>query len=122
MATVMYLTDAYEKYASSALSAASLGRNTFAAFLPLASQNLFNNLGFHWAGSLLGFLALVLSGVPILLFFKGRYLRSKSPFIAEATFDQGDSEERHKTNKVEKNKGLGGPAGQAKPTAPTIGR
>lgn len=32
MATVMYLTDAYEKYASSALSAASLGRNTFGNF------------------------------------------------------------------------------------------
>lgn len=32
MATVMYLTDAYEKYASSALSAASLGRNTFGKF------------------------------------------------------------------------------------------
>ncbi|OWZ69856.1 hypothetical protein AYX14_04770 [Cryptococcus neoformans] len=122
MATVMYLTDAYEKYASSALSAASLGRNTFGAFLPLASQDLFNNLGFQWAGSLLGFLALVLSGVPILLFFKGKYLRSKSPFIAEATFEEGDSEERRKSTKQEGSKGLGGPAGQARPAAPTIGR
>ncbi|OCF31601.1 multidrug transporter [Kwoniella heveanensis BCC8398] len=121
MATVTYLTDAYEKYASSALSAASLGRNSFAgAFLPLASQSLFNNLGFHWAGSLLGFLALVLSGVPVLLFFKGKYLRSRSPFIAEATFDTGESDERRKTHGIEGSKGMGGPQGQAKPTAPRI--
>jgi hypothetical protein len=52
----------YEKYASSALSAASLGRvsdhvwlpltsqNMFGAFLPLGSQALFKNLGYQWAG------------------------------------------------------------------------
>ncbi|KAK8865569.1 hypothetical protein IAR55_000713 [Kwoniella newhampshirensis] len=122
MATVTYLTDAYEKYASSALSAASLGRNAFGAFLPLASQNLFNNLGYQWAASLLGFLALVLSGVPVLLFFKGQYLRSRSPFIAEATFEEGDSDQLGKTNKIERSRGMGGPNGQAKPCDPTIRR
>lgn len=54
--------------------------------------------------------------------FKGRYLRSRSPFIAEATFEESDSEERRETTKQEGSKGLGGPAGQARPTAPTIGR
>lgn len=54
--------------------------------------------------------------------FKGKYLRSKSPFIAEATFEEGDSEERRKSTKQEGSKGLGGPAGQARPAAPTIGR
>lgn len=58
LGVVNYLTDAYEKYAASALSAASLGRNMFGAFLPLASQPLFNDLGFGWAGSLLGSLVL----------------------------------------------------------------
>ena len=41
VAVVNYLTDAYEKYAASELSAASLGRNGFGAFLPLASYQLF---------------------------------------------------------------------------------
>jgi hypothetical protein len=45
---VNYLTDAYEKYAASALSAASLGRNSLGAFLPLASYSLFRNLGYGW--------------------------------------------------------------------------
>ncbi|KAH3915308.1 hypothetical protein HBI56_164600 [Parastagonospora nodorum] len=55
MGIVNYLTDAYENYAASALSAASLGRKTFVAFLPSASYSLFQALEFGWAGSLLGF-------------------------------------------------------------------
>lgn len=72
MGVVNYLTDAYEKFAASALSAASLGRNVFGAFLPLASYQLFENLGFGWAVSLLGFIGLALSCVPVILVFKGR--------------------------------------------------
>jgi len=77
MGVVNYLTDAYEKYAASALSAASLGRNTFGAFLPFASYSLFRNLGFGWAGSLLGFVGLALSLVPVVLLLKGRQIRAK---------------------------------------------
>ncbi|KKK17681.1 hypothetical protein P175DRAFT_0438461 [Aspergillus ochraceoroseus IBT 24754] len=86
MAVVNYLTDAYEKYAASALSAASLGRNTFGAFLPLASYQLFANLGYGWAGSLLGFIGLALSVVPVVLVIKGPAIRRRSPFMREATF------------------------------------
>ncbi|KAK6600063.1 major facilitator superfamily transporter [Botrytis cinerea] len=74
------------KYNASALSAASLGRNTFGAFLPLASPALFTNLGFQWASSLLGFVALVLSLAPVLLLVKGEEIRKRSPFMKEATF------------------------------------
>jgi len=42
---VNYLTDAYERYAAPALSAASLGRNGLGAFLPLASYSLSRSLG-----------------------------------------------------------------------------
>ncbi|PGH23494.1 hypothetical protein AJ80_02448 [Polytolypa hystricis UAMH7299] len=99
MAVVNYLTDAYEKYAASALSAASLGRNTFASFLPLASFAMFQNLGFGWAGSLLGFIALALSVVPCVLVLKGPEIRRRSPFMKESTFtkeeegDEGNNEE-----------------------------
>ncbi|KAL5364455.1 major facilitator superfamily domain-containing protein [Aspergillus floccosus] len=90
MAVVNYLTDAYEKYAASALSAASLGRNTFGAFLPLASYQLFQNLGYGWAGSLLGFIGLALSVVPVVLVIKGPEIRRRSPFMRESTFANPD--------------------------------
>ncbi|KAJ5404550.1 hypothetical protein N7509_004421 [Penicillium cosmopolitanum] len=87
MAVVNYLTDAYEKYAASALSAASLGRNTFGAFLPLASYQLFETLGYGWAGSLLGFVGVALSVVPVVLVLKGPEIRRRSPFMRESMFD-----------------------------------
>lgn len=84
MAVVNYLADAYAKYSTSALSAASLGRNGFAAFLPLASQPMFKNIGYGWAGSLLGFVGAALSVVPCVLIWKGKAIRSRSPFMKES--------------------------------------
>jgi MFS family permease len=92
MAVVNYLTDAYEKYAASALSAASLGRNSFGAFLPLASFQLFDTLGYGWAGSLLGFVGIALSVVPVVLVIKGPAIRRSSPFMREAMFEPGEDE------------------------------
>lgn len=94
LGVVNYLTDAYEKYAASALSAASLGRNMFGAFLPLASQPLFNDLGFGWAGSLLGFVGLAMTAIPVVLMFKGEQIRANSPFMSEATYDEEEVEVR----------------------------
>ncbi|CAN9181520.1 unnamed protein product [Alternaria alternata] len=114
MGVVNYLTDAYEKYAASALSAASLGRNLFGAFLPLASYSLFQNLGFGWAGSLLGFVGLALSLVPVVLLIKGRQIRAKSPFMSEAMFDDGDDDEEAEGKKAShSHRGTFGPAGVA---------
>ncbi|CAG8944416.1 unnamed protein product [Penicillium salamii] len=94
MAVVNYLTDAYEKYAASALSAASLGRNTFGAFLPLASFELFDTLGYGWAGSLLGFVGIALSVVPVVLVLKGPEIRRRSPFMRESMWEPGDDTEK----------------------------
>jgi MFS family permease len=112
MGVVNYLTDAYEKYAASALSAASLGRNSFGAFLPLASGQLFSTLGFGWAGSLLGFVGLALSVVPVVLLFKGREIRARSPFMLDSTFDSDEGEGR-KNSYSTKGQGrtAGGPSG-----------
>ncbi|EDP53374.1 MFS multidrug transporter, putative [Aspergillus fumigatus A1163] len=101
MGVVNYLTDAYEKYAASALSAASLGRNSFGAFLPLASPQLFSNLGFGWAGSLLGFIGAALSLVPVVLVLKGPQIRRSSPFMRESTWDPEETSERD-DNGIEK--------------------
>lgn len=94
MGVVNYLTDAYEKYSASALSAASLGRNTFGAFLPFASYQMFQTLGFGWAGTLLGFIGLILSAVPIVLVLKGPAIRKRSPFMLEATYDEAEEQAR----------------------------
>ncbi|KAK5134504.1 hypothetical protein LTR08_006421 [Meristemomyces frigidus] len=78
-----YITDAYaaSDYAGSAISAVAAGENLVAAFLPLAAQSMYTNLGFQWASTLLGFLALLLSFAPVVFIWKGRQLRARSPFM-----------------------------------------
>lgn len=78
-----YITDAYavSGYAGSAISAVAFGENIFAGFLPLAAQSMYTRLGFQWASSLLGFLALVLSFAPVIFIWKGREFRRRSPFM-----------------------------------------
>lgn len=95
MGVVNYLTDSYEKYAASALSAASLGRNTFGAFLPLAAYELFTRLGYGWAGSLLGFVGLALSFVPVVLVLYGKKIRARSPFMKEASLSSDGDDKGH---------------------------
>jgi MFS family permease len=111
MGVVNYLTDSYALYAASALSAASLGRNTFGAFLPFASYSLFQNLGYGWAGSLLGFVGAALSIVPIVLVLKGPAIRAKSPFMSEATIG-GDDEDDQNEGKGTRKESFG-PSGVA---------
>jgi hypothetical protein len=100
LVVINYLTDLYEKYAASGLSAASLGWNTFGAFLPLGSTSLYTNLGFPWASSLLGFIGLALTLAPVISILKGETIRARSPFINEARLgsnkkdDGRDREER----------------------------
>lgn len=83
-----YIVDAYAKYAGSAIAALALGENAFAAFLPMAAQSMYADLGFHWASSLLGFVALVLSCAPVVLVIWGRQIRERSPFMKEATLER----------------------------------
>lgn len=83
-AIMMYITDSYDKYAGSASAAVCFGENVFAAFLPLASLPMYTNLGFHWASSLLAFIAFVLSFAPIILVMKGKDIRKRSPFMTAA--------------------------------------
>ncbi|TIA26952.1 putative multidrug transporter [Aureobasidium pullulans] len=117
-AVVNYFTDAYSKYSASALSAASFGRNLFGAFLPLASPQLYSNLGYQWASTLLGLVALVLSLAPVFLLIKGKQIRAKSPFMSESAYDDEDAEERKHGSVAEpvgRAGGNPGPHGQAVP-------
>ncbi|KAL6706068.1 hypothetical protein ACN47E_006170 [Coniothyrium glycines] len=85
-AVTSYVVDAYAKYAASAVAGIAFLENFMAAFLPLATQNMYRTLGFNWASSLLGFIALVLSFIPLILLRYGRLIRGRSPFMGEAAY------------------------------------
>jgi hypothetical protein len=92
MATVVtaltgYILDSYSKYAASAVAGVAFLENSFAAFLPLATQSLYRALGFNWASSLLGFLALGLSFIPVVLMVYGRRIREGSAFMRETMYE-----------------------------------
>jgi len=64
-AASIYITDRYAEHAASAIAAVAMGENVFAAFLPLAANAMYSRLGFGWASSLVGFVALGVSFAPI---------------------------------------------------------
>jgi MFS family permease len=88
-----YLMDSYSKYAASAIAAVAFGENVFSAFLPLAAQSMYTNLGYRWASSLLAFLSLILACAPIILLLKGPEIRARSPFISEARHEHDVKED-----------------------------
>jgi hypothetical protein len=83
-AITLYVVDAYAKFAASAIAGIAFLENIQAAFLPLAVQSMYRTLGVNWASSLLGFFALVLSFIPLVLLRYGRQIRGRSPFMSEA--------------------------------------
>jgi MFS family permease len=87
-AIMMYVTDSYAKYAASASAAVCFGENIFAAFLPLAAQSMYTKLGYQWASSVLAFIALLLSFAPIILVWKGKQIRGRSPFMRKAMYGE----------------------------------
>jgi MFS family permease len=88
-AVTTYVVDAYAKYAASAIAGMAFLENFMAAFLPLATQSMYRTLGFQWASSLLGFVALVLSFIPLVLLRYGRRIRARSPFMSQAGYEEG---------------------------------
>ena len=84
-----YILDCYGNYAASAVAGVAFLENVFAAFLPLATQSMYRSLGFGWASSLLGFLALGLSCIPVVLLLWGGRIRRASKFMREGGFGYG---------------------------------
>ncbi|KAJ5340704.1 hypothetical protein N7541_009828 [Penicillium brevicompactum] len=76
-----YVVDAYSDYAGSAMGAVAGGENIFSAFLPLATMSMYRELGLQWASTLLALISLVLSLVPTLMFFWGKEIRARKPFM-----------------------------------------
>lgn len=89
-----YVEDSYSLYAASALAGVAFGENLTGAFLPLAEQALYTNLGVRWASSLLALVAVGLSFAPVVLLWKGKAIRARSPFIREAMYEMKGSDQR----------------------------
>ena len=87
LAVFNYSADVYGIYASSALAASGLCRNLLGGAFPLVTHQLFNNLGFQAASSLLGGIAAALTLVPWVLVAFGPKIRARSK-IASAFVQQ----------------------------------
>ncbi|RJE26774.1 resistance protein [Aspergillus sclerotialis] len=78
-----FLVDAYPKYAASAMAANSFARCLFSAVFPLFGTQMYENLGYQWATSLLAFLTVAMMPFPWLFFKYGKVLRQKSKFALD---------------------------------------
>lgn len=74
-----YLIDAFPRYAASAISANTLLRSLMGTFLPMAGLSMYSALGLGWGNSLLAFISLAFSVVPLLFYRYGEYLRTRFP-------------------------------------------
>lgn len=74
-----YFIDAAGIYAASAMAGLTTFRCMFAAFLPLAAPSMYKRLGLGWGNSLLGFIALGLIPVPLLIYRYGGMIRKRYP-------------------------------------------
>ncbi|GJE99244.1 MFS general substrate transporter [Phanerochaete sordida] len=89
LAVFTYLADCYGTFASSALAGQSLARNACGTAFPLFTAQMYGALTYHWANTLFALLALVMSPVPFILFWKGPALRARSRFAVANQAKEG---------------------------------
>ncbi|OJJ64559.1 hypothetical protein ASPSYDRAFT_140664 [Aspergillus sydowii CBS 593.65] len=79
---VLYLTTVYGgRYGASALAANGFLRYTLGGSFPLFTITMYNNLGYSWAGSLLGFLGVLFAPLPWIFFRYGDRIRKGSGYV-----------------------------------------
>lgn len=77
MTVSVYLVDAYERYAASALAANTVFRSIAGAVLPLCAMDMYRALGLGWGNSLLAFVAIAFLPLPFLILKFGERLRTR---------------------------------------------
>ncbi|KAI6081353.1 bicyclomycin resistance protein [Hypoxylon rubiginosum] len=73
----MYLVDTFTIYAASAIACNTVVRSLAGAVLPLAGLPMYSKLGIGWGNSLLGFIAVALFPVSLIIIKHGEYLRNR---------------------------------------------
>lgn len=91
-----YIAGSYGIYAASALAGNSIARSFVGGTLPLAGPAMYAALTPQWAGTLLGFLEVVLIPIPFVFYKWGDKIRSRSPLIRQMREDQRRMERRAK--------------------------
>lgn len=71
-----YTVDAYSQYTGSAVVAAILRNPILAAFSPLATQSMYDRVGYNSASTIM-VIRLALSCVPVMLVIWGEHIRVK---------------------------------------------
>ncbi|KAJ2921551.1 hypothetical protein H1R20_g15536, partial [Candolleomyces eurysporus] len=75
-----YLVDAYIKVAASALASTTIVRSLFGAGFPLFGGDMYKALDPRWASTVIGFIAIALVPIPIVLKRYGPLLRRRSKY------------------------------------------
>ncbi|KAL4928033.1 MFS transporter [Aspergillus undulatus] len=86
VSTMLYLTSVYgAEYGASALAANGLLRYLIGGSFPLFTIPMYENLGYPWASSLLGFLAVAFAFLPWIFYKFGMRVRRYSRFVRAET-------------------------------------
>lgn len=96
-----YLVHSYDIYAASALAGNAVLRSAMGATLPLAGPSMYNTLGPHWAGTLLGLLEAICIPIPFVFYRYGGKIRQKSTLIRQMR-ENKEKQERRKKRAEEK--------------------
>jgi MFS family permease len=79
-----YLIDSYTIYAASVLGASAMLRAFFGMAFPLFTDQMYKNIGIHWASTIPGFLTLACLPFPFVMLKYGEALRMKCKYSQEA--------------------------------------
>ncbi|KAI0378106.1 MFS general substrate transporter [Hypomontagnella monticulosa] len=78
-----FLVDSYQRYAASAVGAATVLRSLAGFGFPLFAPSMYDRLGYGWGNTLMALLGIAIGWPsPILLWKYGEMLRKRSPFAA----------------------------------------
>lgn len=81
---VNYLIDSYTIFAASVLAASAILRSVLAAAFPLFTNQMYTNLGIHWASSVPAFLSVLCMPFPFVMYRYGALVRMKCKCTFEA--------------------------------------
>ena len=80
LSAYMYIIDAYETYAASALTFVALVRYIAAGGMTVAGIPMYENLGTHWTLTVLGCISLLVLPIPYAFYKWGTMVRNRSPY------------------------------------------
>ena len=83
-----YLAQSYGIYAASALAGNAVIRSLLGGTLPLAGPAMYERLGPHWAGTLLGVIQVAIIPIPVVFWRYGWRIRRKSALISRMQKDK----------------------------------